>query len=183
MCLENLPLFFYLGARCFHTFLIIPLWISKDVCFILSIISRISLHEGFEIILCAMWLGSQPCFSILILVSENLCWFFLGEFYITAFSPSDFISVVKEECCIPTYVLCIPADLWNLITLIRQHIFFWNKSTAFFSYFLLHDVKGAHWGRNTTDLNFCSWFSLKRPLAHLGSELNCQLFMWASFQK
>lgn len=68
----------------------------------------------------------------------------------------------RKECCIPTYVLCIPADLWNLVTLIRQHIFFWNKSTAFFSYFLLHDVKGAHWGRNTTDLNFCLWFSLKK---------------------
>ena len=42
-------------------------------------------------------------------------------------------------------------------------------------------VWGVDYLGKCTDLNFHLRFSLKRPLAHLGSELNCQLFMWASF--
>lgn len=69
---------------------------------------------------------SYPCFWKLVLV-------FPGRILHHCIFPSDFISVVRRRCqhsnICALYSSC---DLWNLITLIRQHIFFWNKSTAFF---------------------------------------------------
>lgn len=106
-----------LETRVLHTSLLIPLRISKYVCFIWSITSQFSLQEGFEMLFDIL-LEPQPCFCFLCPDSPTWWYILLGGFYIFPFSPSDFLSVVrKKEHHILKYGLRIPVDLWNLMTM------------------------------------------------------------------